>query len=561
MQYASVIVDKRLGGLSSLVYSIPPALLTDVKIGQLVEVEISNKKCLGIIKSFTRKKPENKIKPIIKLKSKNAVVSSNHLRYYKLISFFSLSSINDTLFYFLPNKIKFVDYDNNHNGEQILNQSYGKIKIISGTTKERYNKYLNLINRYKETLIFIFPNYNQLNLFKNVLDDNSILYLIYSGNLKAQERWRVWFKAHTDRNIILTTRIGFGIIPNRHHITVIEQPSHIGFIEDQRPRFSIFSIIKARMNIGENIILGDNLVSPTLQRQLNINQQFTDKNVLVNNDSKFLENLNKNIDNNKRVLIANVQKGQWGILICSSCNQIYRCNKCNYALTNLSNNKLYCLKCTIIKQGFEKCTRCGAHNYTGFGIGNETLFEILKESFPKIDIVIVDKDNKVNNIRAINKDKIIVIATSSIFDYPVDLFDLTICINYDGLLAIPNFNQEEKIFKILYDFSSLAKKTIIATTLPEQKIFSYIGQKQSEYILGLLSQREPLYPPFTRIVDVKTTANEIVSLLERYSLDTIKIEDKQIVRCFIPNTKWSSFYEFTLKYQSKIIVYPDPIIN
>ena len=501
MQYAKIIVDVPLTNKKELIYSIPADLLLDVVVGKVVEIPLINKYVYGVISGLTKYKPfPTSALPISRILSEKSVLSKNHLDFYDLISIHYLCDLSETIFAFLPPVLKKIpvakEIVNNKNNKK------GKSRFITGTLKERFDRYKKLIKNFNGTIIFVFPDYLILNNFSKYIFN--IRHSIYTGNINATKRWKLWEKAHNETIIILSTRIGIGLLPSAKYIIVIDDPDHPGFKEDQKPKYQISELIKIHLEVGSNIVVGLSVPSLKYKYLFNYNPEIlSTKNILISGSKLLPENLLNKFNRYQRILIGVPHKYAYGLLICKNCAQILRCNDCKKPLIQENQNNTYCKQCKKRLNGFPKCKICQNHQYAGYQFGTNTIKKQLSEKFPNKKIVQIDQSQLELNIKQLGNANI-VIATSKIFDYPVIKFDLSICVGFDEILDAPFYDQEENCAILITKLLILGKQNILISNRTQHRVIQAINSNNINLLWNkLLEERKPLFPPFVRLIEIE----------------------------------------------------------
>lgn len=517
MQYANILIKQKLYQLSELTYLIPTELLYKIKIGMIVEVPFRDKKIAGMVIKLIKKSPDNiTLLPINRTYSEESVVTKSHLILFNAVAENTLSSLNNVVFYFLPPIIK------NIQASFIQNQlqTSGNLKVISGNLRERFIKYLNIIDNFDGSILFIFPDYITLNFFEPLITNTKYCKVV--GNDTSKNRWKMWYHSQSQKIIILSTRLGIGLVPKKPFLIIVDDPDHPGFREDRAPKLRILEIIKLRYNLGEQIVIGTTIPSLLLYHLMGLNiGSINIPKTLINYSSESLTQiLSEEIRKNKRILIIVPQKNHYNLILCQDCRQILLCPNCSKTLTLLNSTKIICSKCNYNIDGFPECQKCHGNKFITFSIGTKGIYKLLTNLFSSNKIIVIDKSMPIPEIKILNKFEII-IATHQILDVPIKRVDLVICLGFDYLLDIPGFDQDEKIFGLIAKFGLLGNKLEIITHRPDHRIYHNLAQNNLEqFYQKLLSERQVSFPPFCRFVNVESNKKPLpkqIVLLESIS--------------------------------------------
>jgi primosomal protein N' (replication factor Y) len=284
------------------------------------------------------------------------------------------------------------------------------------------------------------------------------------------------------------------------------------------------------------------------------------------------------ITNNKSVFLFSVRKGLAPITVCNDCGHTLLCPTCSapivlYGSRQITANKnttpriFMCNKCGLKEKTEVSCPNCASWNLTPLGIGTDRVHEEIRNLYPKIKIIQIDKENTPTTKEA--KDAIvefkknpgsILIGTEMAFSYLEDQVDYSAVISLDGLLGIPSFNITQKILHIIDKlFSITLSNIIIQTRMPENKILQHIinGNVLPLYREDLKERETFGYPPFLRLIKItfegttpetQKARNYIESKLGDY--------DPQIFSAFISKIKGKYITNTVIKVDPRIWALP-----
>lgn len=557
MQYAKIIVDATLSGKKDLIYSIPAKLLLDIEVGKIVEVPLMKSNIHGVVSGLTKFKPfVGSALPIIQFLSKKPVLSPVHIEFYDFIARQYLCDLSDVIFSFLPPVLKKIPVD-----RSVVNirRRKGDIRFISGHLEDRFGRYKKLISTYSGTLIFIFPDYLVLNNFSLYIKD--VDHLIYSGNLNTTERWNIWERAHLDKIVILSTRIGIGLLPTTKYIIVVDDPDHPGFKENQRPKYQISELLSSHLEYGSNIVVG--LSCPTLKYKYLYNYSpiaSTNNKIIYSGSNLLPENLVGQLGFYKRILIGMPHKNAFGLLMCKNCAQILRCNKCHNPIVQEDQNMTVCVSCQKKLSGFPPCKNCDYNSYIGYKFGTNTVENQIRKMLPNRNILRLDNNQDEISVAKLHSAEII-IATSKIFDYPVTKFDLSICMGFDDIFDAPFYDQEESCAALITKFFVLGKENVLISNRNNHRVIQAIAHHSIPLLwTQLLKERFPDYPPYSRSVEIefvkKPTENQS-QILKHLGSQIIVAADKKI-SIFVDRRKWFRMIDAKNHLPSNWRYNPDP---
>lgn len=551
MQYARIVVDRPISCLNELAYSIPALLLADIRVGQLVEVGVRGRSARGVIVSITRKGILGKIEPITRIISSGAVINQRQIKFFQKISEFYFASLSDSIFYFLPPKVKNIDVHITQN-EIITN----KIKYIYGSTFQRFEWYKKVIKNKLKTIIIIFPELAGLHSFS---DSIITKHLIYTGKLNARDRWNVYKSVNQQPAIVLATRIGIGLPVNSPCLLIIDQPNHPAYKEDHRPKYNLTTGLNILQKYFGNVIVGTDI--PSLREVINYNLNSVAKqNIIIHTSNELLPNsIIDRLKKYPRVLFVVPQKGEWGGLFCQQCHTILRCIICNKPISQLDIQNVFCFGCKKMSSGIQSCPICKSYRFSGFGIGSG---EIKKRLEKYRDKQIVEFNP--NYITESNQKFACIIATNQILSLPILKFDIVVCLGFDNLLDITKYNQEELIFTQLLRYSLLGNRTYLLTRRPDHRVFNTLNNgNYIDLYQKLADERKYNFPPFSREIDLilkNIKLPKIIDTIVENSLLSYKItsNNKTITKIFLDDKGQKEIYKNLTRLNKYYSINPDP---
>lgn len=562
MQYAQVIVNRRLSHLTFLTYAIPEQLLAHIGVGSYVLVSLNNRPIGAIIVQFIKNIPDTlHTQSILKVVSSGPVVTHAHIRAYSEIAAATLSSPSDVYFNFLPPILKSLPLSLREH-RPLINVNDGTCHVFQGTTYERFQKYRTLCISPSTSLLFIFPDYNILDQFTQEIHD--IAHRVYDSRVSTSKRWEMWQKVHNEKGIYVTTRVGIGIFPVHATHIVVDNPAHPGFKEDRRPRYQIQECLHAHQKLGHTVTVGVHYASsvisfliPTVQKQKKVP-------LLITQSKEIIPSLTlERIARSKRVLIVVPHKNEWGMLICKDCKTIVRCEHCGRVARQIDTRTIMCPICVVHINSDGKCHHCQSTRIHRYSIGVGGLARIFKKRFPHRIIERVDSgDIDVSRLNAY--DNILIIATHKICDFPMRQFDHIVCLGFDPLLDIPSPIQEEKMVIVLATYLQTGIRGEIITSRPLHRVYHALASDRVESFLHtLIQERGDTHPPLSRYIELQSKITLSDSVLKTYPGQVVRCEitpTRTTVLLSLKRSMWHKGVEWQKTLSPSIRVDPDPRI-
>jgi len=576
MQYAEIIVDTKTSlTRQTFTYSIKPEQLPFIKPGVVVDVPFHGRNMNGIVLTL-----KNRVDSKIRLKSINEIIdtfpiiNTEYLEIAQKISDYYLAPINEIVFMMIPPIAKrqtskeIIDSLSKENNR---NKSEGKY-LIYDRSENRINHYLKLIDkaiRSNKNCLILFPKIDNTRLLIDKIKDN---YALLHSQLNTSEKYKIWKEIVSNKTKIVIGSRSAIFAPLRNlGLIIIDSPEDFGYKDDQSPRYhalKVAEIISQTRNV--NLVLGADCMNVDEYYKIQNNRYKILKNnfnivkkqvIDISTDKKIIstqaENLiQKYLDDDDKILIFINRKGEGTYFKCLDCGNISTCSKCNNPLIN-SNDKLVCFKCNRneIIPGF--CKICNGSNLKNFGIGTGTVQKETKSLFPSAKTIIVENNLLPNTYNLISEANLVV-ATSKIFEQINFKPDLSVILNFDNVINLPEYYSLENAYILLQKISALTNKEIVIQTHDiENTLFKNINNNYS--LLKYISNERKLYkyPPFGSIIKIlyeNIYEDKCISKLQNLekNLKTIfdvpnEIQITNTHQCFIGKKRNKFRYQIIIK--------------
>ncbi len=216
------------------------------------------------------------------------------------------------------------------------------------------------------------------------------------------------------------------------------------------------------------------------------------------------------------ILVFLNRRGYASYILCSKCNRVPRCVRCDIALAyHKREKKLVCHYCDYQAPVEENCPDCGSRMIRGRGVGIEAVEEELKGMFPQSRIAAfatdLDREEQDRILQGFRKGKINILIGTQLLAHQADLppASLVSILFPETLLTLSDYKASQKTFQAISQMMRFLRKKegaeiIIQTALPHH--FS-IRQAACEDYLSFFDQELNFrslmkYPPFTHLVEV-----------------------------------------------------------
>ena len=245
---------------------------------------------------------------------------------------------------------------------------------------------------------------------------------------------------------------------------------------------------------------------------------------------KLFLRIKEALNNKEQVILFLNRRGFSTFVSCRSCGYVFKCPKCDIALTFHKNGYLICHYCGYGKKQDTICPKCKSKYVKYFGAGTERVEMEVKKYFKNAKVLRMDVDttrNK-NSHEEIynafkNQEGDILIGTQMIAK-GLDFENVTVVgiLAADMALNLPDYRSSEKTYQIITQVAGRAGRgekegnIIIQTYNPDNysinyaKNYDYEGFYREEFTTrGLMN-----YPPFGKILLLNISSKKEDVLIE-----------------------------------------------
>ena len=299
---------------------------------------------------------------------------------------------------------------------------------------------------------------------------------------------------------------------------------------------------------------------------------------------KLFSSIKEALNNKEQVILFLNRRGFSTFVSCRSCGYVFKCHKCDIALTFHKNGYLICHYCGYGRKQDTVCPKCKSKYVKHFGAGTERVEMEVKKYFKDAKVLRMDVDttrDKNSHERIYNSFKNregdILIGTQMV-SKGLDFDNVTVVgiLAADMALNLPDYRSSEKTYQIITQVAGRAGRgekegrVIIQTYNPDNysinyaKNYDYDGFYREEFTTrGLLN-----YPPFGKILLLNVSSKkeevliEFMKLLKKELSEISKeygnIEMLGPVPCIIAkikdNFRWQIMFkgELSLKFCNNI---------
>jgi primosomal protein N' (replication factor Y) len=223
-------------------------------------------------------------------------------------------------------------------------------------------------------------------------------------------------------------------------------------------------------------------------------------------------------DGRQAILFLN-RRAYAPFVLCRTCGKRQECPNCSVSLSfHRSEGRMRCHQCGYQERPPESCPHCGGKKISPFGAGTEKVEEAIKENFPDVNVVRLDRDvarqrGALESILAnFRSGETSILVGTQMIAKGLDFPNVTVVgvIAADISLNIPDFRASERTYQLLSQVAGRAGRgsvpgsVVIQTFNPEHP--AIVAAQTHDYLpfyeLIKLERLEVGYPPFKRLVNV-----------------------------------------------------------
>lgn len=386
------------------------------------------------------------------------------------------------------------------------------------------------------TILLLLPSSTDLQHYIDTFRRYSSLYLTtYHGGMTSQARTKCYCELLTPggRRVLLATKAAIGLPLNNLAGVIVMQEHSMLYKQGETP--PCYSARDGAVMLGHihrvPVVLFDR--TPSLESMHNVAEgkyshlslgdapscrvTIIDRGSIarkerreqgVDSNTRYISNylrdrIEQLLAEGERILIYHSRRGFSQYILCKECGDVPRCPQCNVSLTyHKERGSLECHYCSYRKPLDLTCKECGSEMVLK-GVGTENIEEKLKEAFPTSKIARVDSDSKSDYSAIAAAD--IVVGTQLIGRHAMGSeFALTVLLNSDTLLNIPDFRATERAMAVVDSLKAMTKESgelVVQGTLDNTPYAMMIRGAYRDIYPSQITERGIFaYPPITRMV-------------------------------------------------------------
>ncbi|MFC4780585.1 primosomal protein N' [Eubacterium multiforme] len=239
---------------------------------------------------------------------------------------------------------------------------------------------------------------------------------------------------------------------------------------------------------------------------------------------KLYKEMKEALDKKEQIILFLNRRGFSTFISCRSCGYVFKCDKCDIAMTYHKNGYLVCHYCGRTEKQVKVCPKCKSKYVKFFGAGTEKVENEVKKYFKDARILRMDADttrSKDSYERIYNSFKNgeadILIGTQMITK-GLDFKGITLVgvLAADMSLNIPDYRAGERTFQLITQVAGRAGrgdkegKVIIQTYNPDHPSLKYVvNNDYKDMFKEEIGIRKNMgYPPFGKILLIRGISKE-----------------------------------------------------
>ncbi|WP_129408223.1 replication restart helicase PriA [Marinitoga lauensis] len=416
---------------------------------------------------------------------------------------------------------------------------------------------------------------------------------VYHSNINSIKRIKTWYDAvNGNIDIIIGTRSAIWIPLKDIGMIIIDEEHDQSLYQFDQLSYDAVEVAYLRSEIEEvKLILSS--ATPTLremkkayEKEINLlelkERVFTEMPDIEIIDmkkaekiswiftKKVLEEINKILKNNEKVLIFSPTKGYANYLICTNCGNVLKCENCDVSYTyHRYENKLKCHYCGSEKKVPNACPVCGNPELQLRGYGTERVVNELLKYFPNQKIIRMDREiiktheDLERAFEEIKKEGSAIIVGTKMITKGLDIEDikLVVILDSDRYLNFPEYTSQEHTASLLIQVAGRSGrkekgKVIIQTFKSENNFFEFIKEHNYDQVVEyeLNNRKKFNYPPHSDLLMIifsnskpEIALKEAEDFYKKLKKEKLEAEIMEPTEPLIPKLRGQYRYQIIIK--------------
>ena len=239
----------------------------------------------------------------------------------------------------------------------------------------------------------------------------------------------------------------------------------------------------------------------------------------------------------KQAVVFLPTRANFRYLSCRECGSTIKCPFCSVGMSFYKKrNVLKCQYCGFTTAATCSCEKCGSEMIEAKKIGTDELTEALRSAFPAARIEKFDRDeittqNKLEKtLKAFNAGEIDALVGTQMLSKGHDYHnvDLAVIMGVDELLNFPDFRARERTLALAMQVAGRAGRSGEGRVVVQSRQREFFENFISDYDAFLAEEilaREPIYPPFARILRVIVSEKSEQAVKQRLEICVAELEN------------------------------------
>ena len=460
----------------------------------------------------------------------------------------------------------------------------------SGKTEIYIRLVENILAKNKEAIVLVpeiilTPQIEKK--FRSIFGDNIA---VLHSRLSTREKYYEWKKIRDGKvKICLGTRSAIFAPFENLGLIIIDEEHENSYKQTDSPRYDAKDIAKKRgvynkcsvvyASATPSIDLYYNFEQKNIDNILTLSHRFNNKLPkisVIHNDNKeevispkLLEKIRDKLAAKEQILLLINKRGYTNFIRCYSCGHLYKCPNCDISLNyHKYDNSLHCHFCGYHEKisNIKKC--CSNPELVAGNFGIQKVEEYLLEKIPELRIIRMDSDTTSRKgsyeklLTQFKDNKADLLLGTQMISKGLDFPNITLVgvLSIDGLMAIPSFKANEKLFQLLVQTAGRAGRSdkegeVVFQTNISSNIIDYaIKQSYPDFYKYEINRRKLInYPPFCKIsfITIKGYNETKVEYAAKAIYNFLKEKNNKL-DILGPNR--NAFYKINNEYKFNIVI-------
>ena len=368
------------------------------------------------------------------------------------------------------------------------------------------------------------------------------------SDLSASESARTWLQASTGKaSIVVGTRSAIFLSFRNLGLIVVDEEHDLSFKQQEGILYNARDVaIYRAKQLSIPVVLGS--ATPSLESQHNVTLgnyhsitlskraklakipqvkliDLRSKRAIDGLSNELLQAIDTEIKQKHQVLLFLNRRGFAPVLLCHDCGWTAECSRCDSHMVFYKEQDIIkCHHCQKQEKVPVACPQCESENIIFLGEGTQRIESRLKEIFPDIAMVRIDRDStrKKNTLRDklddIRKGKFQIIIGTQMLAKGHDFPDVTLVgiLNVDHGLLSSDFRATERLAQLIVQVSGRAGRSanrgrvLLQTYQPEHPLLNrLLTHGYQDFSMEVLRQRKHYaLPPYSFMLLVRARAHQ-----------------------------------------------------